>query len=89
MYISQSRGNPDCLNGQANDECRSAPFAVAAGLHRPTVMFYDMFDDRKGPVLAHRAFAEIENLVARGWAFASDAGDLVVAIEMVLVRPVA
>src|ERR1700689_1028394 len=49
VYISISwyRGILDCLNGQANDESCSAPFAVAAGLHRAAVMLYDMFDDRK------------------------------------------
>src|SRR6185437_13350088 len=36
----------------------------------------------------HRAFTEIENLVTRGWPFASDGGQLVVAVEMVLVGPV-
>ena len=43
-------------------------------------------------VNAHRAegaFAEIEDFVARGRAFAGDGGHLVVAVQMVLVSPVA
>ena len=43
-------------------------------------------------VNAHRAkgtFAEVENLVARRRTFAGDGGHLVVAVQMVLVRPVA
>ena len=43
-------------------------------------------------VNAHRAdgaFAEVEDFVARGRAFAGDGGHLVVAVQMVLVSPVA
>jgi hypothetical protein len=47
INVSRSRGTPDGVNGQANDKCGSAFFAVAAGFHRPTVVFYDMFDDKK------------------------------------------
>ena len=38
---------------------------------------------------ADRAFAEVEDLVPRGGAFAGDRGHLVVAVQMVLVGPVA
>src|SRR5215472_5491188 len=38
---------------------------------------------------AHCAFAEVKDFVARGWAFASDHGGLVVAIQVVFVSPVA
>ena len=38
---------------------------------------------------ADRAFAEVEDLVTRGRPFAGDGGHLVVAIQMVLVGPVA
>src|SRR5437764_13651166 len=38
---------------------------------------------------ANRAFAEVEDLVTVRWAFASDGVHLVVAIQMVLVSPVA
>src|SRR5208337_5074317 len=37
---------------------------------------------------ADRAFAEVENFMARGWAFAGESGYLVIAIEVVLVGPV-
>src|SRR6266536_3387313 len=38
---------------------------------------------------ANRAFAEVEDFVARGRTFAGDGGRLVVAVQMVLVSPVA
>src|SRR5271166_267720 len=38
---------------------------------------------------ADRAFAKIEDLVTRGWSLAGDGGGLVIAIQMVLVSPVA
>ena len=40
------------------------------------------------PHRANRAFAKIENFMTRRRPFACDGGHLVVAIQMVLVRPV-
>jgi hypothetical protein len=38
---------------------------------------------------ADGAFAEVEDFVTRGWAFAGDGGHVVLAVEMVHVSPVA